>query len=100
MCIRRRSVRPRVARIHGLPLPAEDICSRLADADPAGAIADEGKLKPLQSVQLAVPGQDGTGYFDLVVSLASGPSVQFKMPLPSVSSKPRSARRVREASGL
>ena len=34
-------------------------------------IADQGKLKPLQSVQLAVPGQDGTGYFDLVVSLAT-----------------------------
>ena len=34
-------------------------------------IADQGKLKPLQSVQLAVPGQDKTGYFDLVVSLAT-----------------------------
>ncbi len=34
-------------------------------------IADQGKLTPLQSIQLAVPGQDGTGYFDLVVSLAT-----------------------------
>ena len=32
-------------------------------------IADEGRLKPLQNIELAVPGQDGTGYYDLVVSL-------------------------------
>ncbi len=37
-------------------------------------IADQGKLKPLQSVKLAVPSQDGTGYFDLSVLLATSES--------------------------
>jgi hypothetical protein len=35
-------------------------------------IADEGKLKPLTSVDLTVPGGDETGYVDLTVSLEPG----------------------------
>ena len=34
-------------------------------------IADQGRLKPLDSVELAIPSKDGTGYFDLAVSLAT-----------------------------
>lgn len=34
-------------------------------------IADQGKLKPLDSVQLAVPSADGSGYYDLALSLAT-----------------------------
>jgi hypothetical protein len=33
-------------------------------------IADEGRLKPLNSVDLAIPSKDGTGYYDLMLSLA------------------------------
>jgi hypothetical protein len=32
-------------------------------------IADQGRLKPLQSVQLVVPSAEGTGYVDLSVAL-------------------------------
>ncbi len=32
-------------------------------------VQDMGKLKELQSIQLVVPSDDGTGYFDLVVTL-------------------------------
>jgi hypothetical protein len=35
------------------------------------AIADEGRLKPLNSVDLVVPSQDGTGFVDLSLSLAT-----------------------------
>jgi len=34
-------------------------------------IADEGRLKPLNSVDLGIPSKDGTGYFDLALSLAT-----------------------------
>jgi hypothetical protein len=34
-------------------------------------IADQGKLKPLDSVQLAVPSQDKSGFYDLSISLAT-----------------------------
>ena len=34
-------------------------------------IADQGQLKPLDSVQLAVPSQDKSGYYDLSISLAT-----------------------------
>jgi hypothetical protein len=34
-------------------------------------IADEGRLKPLDSVDLVIPGSDKTGYSDLSVSLAT-----------------------------
>jgi hypothetical protein len=34
-------------------------------------IADEGRLKPLDSVDLVIPGSDKTGYLDLSVSLAT-----------------------------
>lgn len=34
-------------------------------------LADEGRLKPLTSVDLTVPGADKTGYVDLTVSLES-----------------------------
>lgn len=33
-------------------------------------IADQGRLKPLTSVDLFIPGKDGTGYVDLSASLA------------------------------
>jgi len=33
-------------------------------------IADQGRLKPLSSVELVVPSQDGTGFVDLSVPLA------------------------------
>lgn len=35
------------------------------------AIVDEGRLKPLDSVDLVIPPQDGTGYVDLSLSLAT-----------------------------
>jgi len=34
-------------------------------------IADQGRLTPLDSVELAIPSRDGTGFFDLVLSLAT-----------------------------
>lgn len=34
------------------------------------AIADEGRLGPLRSVELQIPSQDGTGYVDLSTTLA------------------------------
>jgi len=34
-------------------------------------VAGQGRLEPLESIQLAIPSQDGTGFFDLVVSLAT-----------------------------
>jgi hypothetical protein len=34
-------------------------------------IADEGRLKPLNSVDLVIPGSQKSGYMDLVVSLAT-----------------------------
>lgn len=34
-------------------------------------IIDQGKLKPLDGVQLAVPSKDGTGFYDLSLSLAT-----------------------------
>ena len=34
-------------------------------------IADQGRLKPLTSVDLGIPSRDGTGYSDLAVSLAA-----------------------------
>jgi hypothetical protein len=34
-------------------------------------IADEGRLKPVTSVELAVPSKDETGYYDLSLSLAT-----------------------------
>jgi len=34
-------------------------------------IADQGRLKPLESVDLVIPSQEGTGYVDLSVSLAA-----------------------------
>ncbi|MGH7133175.1 MAG: hypothetical protein ACREJO_14675 [Phycisphaerales bacterium] len=33
-------------------------------------LADEGRIKPLTSVDLAVPSKDGSGYFDVVVRLS------------------------------
>ena len=35
------------------------------------SISDEGRLKPLDSVDLVIPGSDKTGYMDLSVSLAT-----------------------------
>ena len=34
-------------------------------------IADHGRLKPLNSVDLVIPSKDGTGYVDLALSLAT-----------------------------
>lgn len=34
-------------------------------------IAEQGKLKPLDSVQIAIPSQDKSGYYDLSISLAT-----------------------------
>src|SRR5437870_6040961 len=34
-------------------------------------IADQGRLKPLDSVELAIPSQDGSGYVDLALDLAT-----------------------------
>ncbi|MBI1310482.1 hypothetical protein GC176_04175 [bacterium] len=34
-------------------------------------ITEQGRIKPVHAVQLAIPSDDGTGYFDLSVSLAT-----------------------------
>lgn len=34
-------------------------------------IADQGRLKPLKSVELVIPSKDGTGFVDLALSLAT-----------------------------